>query len=352
MKVRLVATGGEEDCGIATYTTSLQEALNVETDRTVLKLRSTNVLHYVRKAIKAGRADTDIIHVQHEYGIYGPKSIASWPFLLVLWLFSTVRSVPVVVTLHTAWNQETIDPPLVRLKRLYVHLNNRLIAAVADHLVFLSENACEMFEDDVVHPSVTVMPHGVQTDTHNFSDAKAEFGYEKEDTVVVLPGFVRPQKGYGTFLDIAEGLPEVEFLIAGGTQDESHESYAREIRESAPPNVNMTGVLDDERFHTGFAAADLVVLPYESVTQSGILNWCIAYELPVVASDREYFRDFRAECNGIEIFKSTNDAIDAVGSLADDPHRRKAMAQEMVKYRKANSMDAVADDHRSLYRQL
>ena len=345
----MVATGRDEDCGIATYTTSLQDALAVETDRTGVKLRSPDVFHYVRKAIDAGRADADVIHVQHEYGIFGPKSVASWPFLLLLWLFATIREIPVVITLHTVWNAETIDPPLYRTKRLYVRLNNRLIAAVADHLIFLSDETREQFAMDATHPSVSVLPHGVQTDTREVPNAKAEFGYDEGTTLVVEPGFIRPVKGYETFLDVARALPDVSFMIAGGVQDRSHEAYAERIREEAPANVTITGVLDDDRFHAAFAAADLVVLPYETVTQSGILNWCIAYELPVVASDREYFREFREECDGVEIFESTNEAIDVVKELAADPGRRAGMAQAMETYRKTHSMEGVAADHCEIY---
>ena len=345
----MVATGREEDCGIATYTTSLQDALAVETDRTGVRLRSPNVLHYVRKAVDAGRADADVIHVQHEYGIFGPKSVASWPFLLLLWLFATLRGIPVVITLHTVWNAETIDPPLYRTKRLYVRLNNRLIAAVADHLIFLSEETREQFAMDATHPSVSVLPHGVQTDTREVPNAKAELGYDEGATLVVEPGFIRPVKGYETFLDVARALPDVAFMIAGGVQDRSHEAYAERIREEAPANVTITGVLDDDRFHAAFAAADLVVLPYDTVTQSGILNWCIAYELPVVASDREYFREFREECAGVEIFESTDEAIAMVHELAADPERRAEMAQAMHDYGKTHSMDGVATDHREIY---
>lgn len=352
MKVQIIATGRDEDCGIATYTTSLEDELDVETERTPVRLRSWNILHYVQKAIEAGREDSDVIHLQHEYGIFGPKSAASWVFLPIIHLIAAIRGIPIVVTLHTAWNEETIDTPLFALKSLYVHLNNRLIAAIADHLIFLSENAREKFEADIVHPSVTVMPHGVQTDVRDIPDAKDWFGYEENDALVVEPGYVRPQKGYKTLLTVAEALPEVKFLIAGGTQDESHEAYAQHIQEESPPNVSMTGVLDDDLFHAAFAAADLVFLPYESVTQSGILNWCIAYKCPVLASDKAYFRNIAGECEGVQVFGTVEKAISAVRSISTDTDKRAMMAQGMCDYGKTNSMAEVANEHQEIYKHL
>jgi glycosyltransferase involved in cell wall biosynthesis len=355
MKVEFVATGDTEDCGIATYTSSLESALDVSTERTPVKLRSPNVLHYVRQAIDALRSDADVVHVQHEYGIFGPLSIASWFVLSILGLGTWLSGRPVVVTVHTAWNEETVDPPLYWLKRHYVTLNNRLIARVADHLVFLSEDTRDLFATtvDLAEERVSVLPHGVQADLEPMDDsvAKQRIGVDPDADLVVEPGFVRPQKGYETLLEIAEYLPETTVLIGGGAQTEEYADYVDALRERAPDNVEITGVLDDDAFHALFNAMDVAVLPYETVSQSGILNWCIAYEVPTVASDLEHFRELRAEHGFPRLFDLDEpaDGAEAVGDLLVDPDTQIGM---MKTYKTAHGMDRIAERHREIYRSL
>lgn len=353
MRVALLATGDDQHCGIATYTSSLEAGLNVDTERIPLKLRSMDLLHYLRAGWRAGRTDADILHVQHEYGIYGPKSVASWFLFGTLWLASLFRDLPVVVTFHSAWNKETIDPPLYSVKSLYVTLNNRMLAAVADHALFLSESTRGAFEESAPLASSEVIAHGVQTDVHPIpeGEAKAEFGYDVDETLIVEPGFVRPQKGYETFLAIAAELPQTAFLIGGGPQDEEDEPYAAELRERAPDNVAMTGVLDDDRFHALFNAADVAVLPYVVVTQSGIVNWCIAYEVPIVATDLDRFESLHDKYDFPLVFPNgdVNAGADAVReALADST----SIVEGMQHYRDDRGMDAVADEHTRLYERL
>lgn len=353
MRVAMLATGTDQDCGIATYTTTLIDALDIETERIPLELRSINFLHYLRAGWKAGRTDADVLHVQHEYGIYGPKSIASWVLFGTLWMASLFRDLPVVITFHSAWNDETIDPPLTPLKRLYVALNNRMLAEIADYAFFLSESTRDTFTKSASLDGCEVIAHGVQTDILPMpqSAAKAEFGYEAEETLVVEPGFVRPQKGYDTFLEIAAELPELTFLIGGGPQDKQDEPYAESIREHSADNTEMTGVLDDDRFHALFNAADLAVLPYDVVTQSGIVNWCVAYEIPIVATDLDRFESLREKYGFPLTFPEgdTTAGVNAVREALDNPS---PLAEGMQAYKEQSGMDEVAATHLESYKRL
>lgn len=354
----LVSTPDDGSCGIGTYTGNLLADLDgeLEVDHVTVPLRSKNPLPYVRGAVRAGLSSKDVIHVQHEYGIFGPKSLWSWVFFPILYLIAGLRGTPVVVTFHSAWNRETIGPPLVLLKMVYVKLNNWLIASGADYSVFLSENCRERFAESTSIGRHEVMAHGVHVDTIEMSsdEAKREFGYDSDDTVVAVPGYVRPEKGQDVFVEMADRVPEHEFLVAGGTQADEDESFLREIERSAPENVQITGVLDDREFHAAFNAADLVVLPYREVTQSGVLNWCVAYEVPTLASDEPYFVRLESEWNCVELFdpETPTASADLVRSLLEDDHRREELLGGMRDYGKASSMDAIVEKHARIYDSL
>lgn len=352
MKVEFLATGTDQECGIATYTTTLARALDVDTDRTPLKLRSLDVLHYLIRAVQAGLTDADVIHVQHEYDIYGPKSVASWVVFPVLWLLARLRGRPVVTTFHSAWTSETVDPPLVGLKWAYLRLNNRMLAAVTDVAVFLSPETREAFEETTPLSDVEVLAHGVPTDLHPMESAAARhhLGLESDGPVVAEPGFVRPQKGYHLFLDIAERVDEASFVVAGGIQEGEYAEYMADLEERCGEDVVITGVLDDQAFHAAFSAMDVALLPYETVTQSGILNWCLAYEVPVVATDVEEFRELHTAHGFPAVFpRDDPDAgAEAVRSVLVDPA---PVLAAMRAYRDDHGMDEVAAAHADLYRR-
>lgn len=348
----MVSTPDDGSCGIGTYTGNLMAAMpdDLTVNWITVPLRSANPLPYIFAAFRTGMTADPTIHVQHEYGIYGPKSIWSWPFFLLLWLLTTIRQRRVIVTFHSAWSHETISPPLMPIKRLYVAANNRLIAMTTDHAVFLSDNAATEFQRSVQLDSVETIPHGVQTDTQSLSQeaAKQELGYAADDQLIVLPGYIRPEKGCDAFVTLAEQF-DSPFVLAGGCQDAS--DYCAELRERAPSNVEITGQLDEQTFHAAFAAADLVVLPYRDVTQSGVFNLCVAYGVPVVGSDTPYFRSLAEEWSCVEVVDTEDIDITAerVRELLSNDAQKTALTDSMAEYRRAASMKSVCKQHIELY---
>ncbi|WP_128475804.1 glycosyltransferase [Halorussus pelagicus] len=357
-KVTFISTPDDGSCGIGTYTGTLLKNLDTSLDirHVTVPLGSWNPFSYLAAVLQLKGDHSDVVHVQHEYGIFGPKSLMSWLFFPALYVISNIFGEEVVITFHSAWNDETIGPPLMGLKKIYVRFNNSLLAAVADHAIFLSDNCKERFLQSTSLSSYEVLPHGVQTDTVEIDSATAKetFGYKPEETLIVEPGYVRPEKGYETFLDVARNAPDYEFLIAGGNQNEDDAEYMANISQQAPENVQITGVLNDSEFHAVFNAADLILLPYEEVTQSGIFNWCVAYELPVIASDEQYFRNLNTQWNCVSLFDSGNAdaALANVRELLDDEDQRTRLVAALKDYRKSQSIDGVADKHVKTYQQL
>ncbi|PSQ24533.1 hypothetical protein BRD04_01300 [Halobacteriales archaeon QS_9_67_17] len=183
------------------------------------------------------------------------------------------------------------------------------------------------------------------------ADAKRELGISPNRPLVAEPGFVRPQKGYHLFVDVAERVDDVTFLVGGGIHEGTYEDYLMDLRERCGDRVGITGVLDDEAFHALFNAMDVALLPYETVTQSGILNWCLAYEVPVVGTDVEQFADLQDDYGFPVVFPQgdPNAGAVAVRELLDDPT---SILEAMRRYRDQHGMDAVASAHADLYRSL
>lgn len=353
--ITYIATPDDGQCGIGTYTGMLKENMEnkISVEHIEIPLGSFNPIPYVYKALIAPLS-TSIVHVQHEYGLYGPKSLWSWLFFVCLYISTRVTRTPVVTTFHSAWTEETVGPPLIPLKRLYVKLNNRMLNAVTDYSLFLSENCEQEFNNSVDVGRARKIEHGVQQrDTPDKEIARDRFGYSMTDTVVAVPGYVRYEKGTDRVPAIAGVRDDWEFLVAGGGQGPDDESeLAQEVAEESPDNVTVTGWLDEDDLDRAFAAADAITLPYREVTQSGIFNLAVSHRTPVVGSDVEYFYNLREKYRCVltgDPERPEHFAAEIQRVIRDDDVRNELLTG-MNDYEKAHSADSVVDEHLEVYR--
>lgn len=120
--------------------------------------------------------------------------------------------------------------------------------------------------------------------------AKKVLGLPTDAKTLLFFGFVREYKGLHLLLDalpqIRKSHPDLRLLVVGEFYD-SRESYDRKIQELGLPECVY--IRDDyvpnEEVGKYFAAADCVVLPYRSATQSGIIQVAYALDLPVITTD-------------------------------------------------------------------
>ena len=111
-----------------------------------------------------------------------------------------------------------------------------------------------------------------------------------KDKVLLFFGFVREYKGLKYLIRampaIRERIEDVRLLIVGDF-GEDKQNYLDLIEANGVGNVTdiYDGYIPDKEVEKYFAACDLVVLPYESATQSGIVQIAYGFEKPVVVTD-------------------------------------------------------------------
>lgn len=326
--------------GVGSYTDTLFAQVDMDVSRVPVNRKWMNPFRYLRTAVRAKNGSA--VHVQYVYGMFGPKGIFT---LFFLPLVSALTDGPTIVTVHEVWTRE--DAGRSRLKYAYLRLVHETLARFSDRLVFLSTNAERDFLASVSGAETQVVPHGVKTEYRELTPgaAKESFGYDPDDTVITHHGFITHRKGCDRFLELAKSLPEYEFLLAGGSRREDLEDR---LRERAPDNLQITGVLDDKAFEASFAASDLAVLPYRDINQSGTFNWCATYGLPVVATSIPYFERLANEYGCVEL-ADTDDLEATVRAVLEDGERRRRLGERMAEYRDENSFAAVAARTEQLY---
>ncbi len=110
-----------------------------------------------------------------------------------------------------------------------------------------------------------------------------------DDHVMLFFGYVRAYKGLGVLLDAMPLILKklsVTLLIAGEFY-EDEEKYQKKIRElGLEKHIQLhSDYIPNEEISTYFSAADVVVLPYVSATQSAIVPVAYHFNKPVIVTN-------------------------------------------------------------------
>lgn len=120
-------------------------------------------------------------------------------------------------------------------------------------------------------------------------EARQKLGLGEQEQVLLFFGFVREYKGLKHLIaalpEIAKRLPKVHLLIVGDFGKDKQEYLDLIAQHKAEQHLSIyDGYIPDQEVEQYFAASDLAVLPYESATQSGIVQIAYGFERPVVAT--------------------------------------------------------------------
>lgn len=121
-------------------------------------------------------------------------------------------------------------------------------------------------------------------------EARDKLKLDSDRRVMLFFGFVREYKGLKHLIAalpiIKEKLERVTLLVVGDFGADK-ERYLKLIEEKNAGDVIEIhdGYIPDHEVEKFFAACDVVVLPYESATQSGIVQIAYGFERPVIVTD-------------------------------------------------------------------
>jgi glycosyltransferase involved in cell wall biosynthesis len=175
---------------------------------------------------------------------------------------------PRVLTAHDVLPREPKPAQLAGQRRLYERM---------DAIVVHSEHGAARLRDALrLDPQkVHVIPHGV---LDNLAGVAPEPLFAKTKPVVLFFGLIRPYKGVDVLLEAWRAArPDAELWVVGMPRMDA--SF-----------IHGPGVRTALRFVSGpelagaFAAADLVVLPYREIDQSGVLFTALAFGKPLLLS--------------------------------------------------------------------
>lgn len=119
------------------------------------------------------------------------------------------------------------------------------------------------------------------------TEARAALGLRDAPTLLFF-GFVRPYKGLDVLLDalpaIQAQVPDVQLVVAGEIYEGEDRLRARAALLGDAVRIDADYVAS-ERVPIYFGAADIVVQPYVTATQSGVARLAFGLRTPVLTTD-------------------------------------------------------------------
>jgi len=121
-------------------------------------------------------------------------------------------------------------------------------------------------------------------------EARERLSLFESDKVLLFFGFIREYKGLKHLIKampgIVESSPDYKLLIVGDYFEGNKDEYLSLIENSGVQEYikNYDGYIPDNEVGLYFSACDVVVLPYESATQSGIVQIAYGFNKPVIAT--------------------------------------------------------------------
>jgi glycosyltransferase involved in cell wall biosynthesis len=365
-RVRTVAMLGNHaprQCGIATFTTHLADAIareSPELDCFVLAMNDVGA-HYdypPRVRFEIAEADlasyrraadflnvnpVDVVSVQHEFGIFGGKAGSA-----LLALLRELR-MPIVSTLHTI-----LDAPDTYQRAVLDEL-----LQISERVVVMSAKGRTILREvyGVDEDRIDLVPHGIPVIPPR-SASKERLGIEGKSVIFTF-GLLSPDKGIEHVIDALPAIlarhPDAMYLVQGATHPHVKAAHGEAYRIELEARARRLGVDGNLIFHDRFvsetelgellSAADIYITPYLKETQitSGTLAYAIGAGKAVISTPYWYAAELLAGERGILVpFRDAPAIADAVIGLLDDEGRRRGYSERAAAFARDMSWPHVA----------
>jgi glycosyltransferase involved in cell wall biosynthesis len=221
---------------------------------------------------------------------------------ILLMLYYKAMGKKVALTAHNV-NQARRDGNDSLFNRMTLRVQYRLTDHIFVHTQKMKDELVGEF--GVRGRVVTVIRHPINDafpDTDlTPAEAKLQLGLENHEKAILCFGRIKPYKGIEHLLEAFQILARQDTsyrLIIAGEVEKKYEGYLDQIRRMIPAELASdqrillkAQFIPDEEMELYLKAADVMVLPYNEIFQSGVLFLGYSFGLPVVATDVGSFKE-------------------------------------------------------------
>ena len=374
IRVAYVSTYPPRECGIATYTKHLVDAISAFCTRVVtppvviaindrggyydyeMRVKAQIDVHDIQSYEKVAQyinsSDVDVVNLQHEYGIFGGE----WGEYVAQFLQRIEK--PVVTTLHTLLEEPVLDAKRV-MEGILEHSDFVIVMAKVGIGILEQLYGCHL--DRIRH-----IPHGCPNVPYIATAMTKQSLGLKDRSVLSTFGLLSRGKGVEYVIEalpqILREHPRVLYLIIGETHPEVRKREGETYRQSLFDLVESLGLEKNVRFVNRFLAenelinylqaTDVYVIPYPNREQisSGTLSYALSTGKAIVTTP--FLQAEEVISNGAALeceFKDPDSIAECVNTLLKDNQIYQRFGRIAYEYSRAMIWPNVAMSYVNLF---
>lgn len=245
-------------------------------ENTDFAINTANPFNWIKVANKIKKIAPDLVIIQWWHPYFAP---CYWSICKML------GEIKVLFVCHNVFPHERFPMDRFLAKRVLRQGDFYIVQSSQDE-ADLKSICKEPIYRKTVHPTYNAFK--IQNLTKEEGRKQLQIGEEQK--VLLFFGFVREYKGLKHLLrampEIVKATDDIKLLVVGdfaGDKDD-YLTIIKELEIGSCIEIH-DGYIPDKEVEKFFVASDLVVLPYESATQSGIVQIAYGFEKPVVATN-------------------------------------------------------------------
>jgi glycosyltransferase involved in cell wall biosynthesis len=320
--------------------------------------------------------DVNIIHVQHEFFLYGGIfSAAVFPLLLLL--LRLIKK-PIIVTIHGVISLSNINNEMLAesglrgspfLFKLGLLLVVKVIVALSSNIIVTGRFFSRILQQEYrcsknkIHVINHVDPLEYSANPLDTEEAKTKLKLNKKK-IVLFFGYLARYKGIETLIEafklLSKKRSDVCLIICGGEHprlrsNPSYRSFLLKLRamaSSCSGQVVFAGYVKEETVALLFSACDVVVVPYTvSLSSSGPLALALRYKKNVIVPNDPAFLEHVALKDIVFKKNSARDLSAKLMRILYEPHVKAKVSTYLKNHNKISWTEAAAQTI-TLYKQV
>lgn len=375
-KIAVIGNYMPRQCGIATFTTDLSQALarelvieenlaNVAMDdipqghnyppQVKFRIRQNIQADYFWAADYLNANQYEAAILQHEFGIFGGEHGSHVLDML------KVLKMPVITTMHTV-----LEKPSDAQRKII-----RGLAKYSDRIIVMTQKAIEILTGvyNVDKKMLAYIPHGIPDSNFEVPGLYNNlFGLENKDIILTF-GLLGPGKGIECMIKampmIVEKNPKATYLILGQTHPHIIEKTGDSYRQELQQLIKNLGMEDHVVFHNQFVKLETLVqyiqtskiyaIPYPKKEQitSGTLAYAMGIGAAVVSTPFWYAEELLADGRGKLVpFNSPADMANSINHLLANDNEREMMRFKGYQFGRSMTWKEVSKMHLHLISEI
>jgi len=310
---------------------------------------------YLRAANDLNQSNTDVLVIQHEFGIYGGES---GEYVVEL---AAQLTIPFIVIFHTVLSEPS-DKQRQIMKQL-ADLSYKVVTMVENKV----QDLIEVY--NIPAEKIKMYHHGVPfVDTGSRTELKERYGYSDRQVLSTF-GFLSPGKGIEYAIQAMSGVvkthPEALYIIWGKTHPVVKQQVGEVYRQKLTDLVSELGLennvafvdrlLTQEEVVQSLVLSDVYLTPYLGKDQavSGTLAYGIGYGRVIISTPYRYAIEMLADGRGLLAEFNDSASLEThILNILDHPALKAEMEEKTMALGKTMMWSEVAKSYAQLFREV